>query len=537
MARKLEVEIVGDASSFRRAVGQADSSSSKLGGTFGKLGKAGVFAAGAAGVGALAYSLKIGIGEFSESQKVAAQTAAVIKSTGGAAGVSAKQVDELSTSLMKKSGIDDEVIKSGENMLLTFTKIHNEVGKGNDIFDQATKATLDLSVATGKDMTSASVMVGKALQDPVKGLTALTRVGVSFTDSQKKQIEAMVKSGDTMGAQKIILGELNKEFGGSAEALGKTLPGQINIAKQAFSNWMGELVAKSIPVIQSVIGWLRDHWPEIQAKFQAMWQAVQPALSAFGDLVATVAGLIQKHWGTIGPILQQVANIVKTALSIITGEIKFFTALLRGDWQGAWNAVKNIASNAFQLLLGMFNLWKSTLGAAAKAIGVGIKNAIVNELHALPGQAWAAIAALGGFLAGKAGQIAGWGAQLGSHLLSGIKNALKGIGAYVLGLVRSAINGLIDRFNSLMEFDFKVHGVGFRVDAPDVPHLATGGIVTSPTLAVVGESGPEAVVPLGRGGGAPYQVNLQVDGRTLASLLLDPLRGEVRQLRSAGGTF
>ena len=108
------------------------------------MGKVGALAAGAAGVGALVATVKIGIGEFAQAQKVAAQTNAVIKSTGGVAKVSADHVDDLAGKLMKKSGVDDEAIASGENLLLTFTNIRNEVGKGNDIFDQTTKAALDM---------------------------------------------------------------------------------------------------------------------------------------------------------------------------------------------------------------------------------------------------------------------------------------------------------------------------------------------------------------------------------------------------------
>ena len=59
-------------------------------------------------------------------------------------------------------------------------------------------------------MTNAAVLVGKALNDPKKGLTALRRVGVQFTDAQEDQIKALVKSGKTMDAQKIILRELAK---------------------------------------------------------------------------------------------------------------------------------------------------------------------------------------------------------------------------------------------------------------------------------------------------------------------------------------
>jgi hypothetical protein len=108
-------------------------------------------------------------------------------------------------------------------MLATFTNITNGLGPQNQIFDQATQTMLDLSVATGTDAKGAAVQLGKALNDPVKGISALTRVGVTFTQQQKDQIAALVKSGDTMGAQKIILAELNKEFGGSAKAAGDAL--------------------------------------------------------------------------------------------------------------------------------------------------------------------------------------------------------------------------------------------------------------------------------------------------------------------------
>ena len=208
------VEFLADTAALTRGMRKAEGQTKSLGSKIGSMGKVGAVAAGAAGVGALVATVKIGIGEFAQAQKVAAQTNAVIKSTGGVAKVSAGHVDDLAGKLMKKSGVDDEAIASGENLLLTFTNIRNEVGKGNDIFDQTTKAALDMSVAMGTDMTSASMTLGKALNDPIKGMTKLTKQGVTFTDAQKAQVEAMQKAGDTAGAQKIILAELNKEFGG-----------------------------------------------------------------------------------------------------------------------------------------------------------------------------------------------------------------------------------------------------------------------------------------------------------------------------------
>src|SRR5207237_7672973 len=104
------------------------------------------------------------------------------------------------------------------NLLMTFTGLRNEVGKGNDVFNQATQIATDMGAALGTEPKAAAIQLGKALNDPIKGVSALSRVGVSFTSQQKDQIKTLVKSGDTLGAQKIILGELNKEFGGAAAA-------------------------------------------------------------------------------------------------------------------------------------------------------------------------------------------------------------------------------------------------------------------------------------------------------------------------------
>ena len=267
----------------------------QAGGRLRTFGKVAAIAAGAAGIGAMVKTLQIGTAEFMEQQKVAAQTGAVLKSTGGIANVTAKQIGSLSTALMKKSGVDDEAIASGQNLLLTFTKIRNETGKGNDIFDQATVAMLDLSVAMGKDLNSSAILVGKALNDPVKGATALSRAGVQLTKGQKDQIEAFVESGRVLEAQKIILGELTTQFGGSAEAAGKTLPGQLNILKQTFNNLAGEIAAKFLPGIATaatkLVGFLNQFGkqPTLDAK-------VRFVIDKFGDLIWSGAQTIANWW-------------------------------------------------------------------------------------------------------------------------------------------------------------------------------------------------------------------------------------------------
>src|SRR5690349_14714101 len=196
--------------------GEVDKSGKKAGASWGK-----VFAIGAGlGIGTKAIgALGDSLGEAREASVIGARTANVIEKMGNSANISAEGVANLAGAISNKVGIDDEAIQSGQNMLLTFGQIRNEAGKGNDIFNQTSKLMVDMSAAMGTDAKSAALQLGKALNDPTKGVTALTRAGVSFTAQQKEQIKSLQESGDMLGAQKIVLGEVSKQFGGAAEAM------------------------------------------------------------------------------------------------------------------------------------------------------------------------------------------------------------------------------------------------------------------------------------------------------------------------------
>lgn len=252
-------------------------------------GKIAAVAAGAAAFGGLVKTLDVGVKKFIEQDKAIRQTNARLKSTGGIANVTADNMVKLSDAIADKTGIDDDAIHSMGNMLLTFTNIRNEVGANNDIFDQAVQITTDLSVAFEKDLTTSAIMVGKALNDPVKGVTALGRAGVQFTEQQKEQIKALVESGKTMQAQKLILRELETQVGGSAEAFGKTLPGQLSMLRQAFDNVALGVAQRFIPKIFAATGAVKDfltgfqRQPTLEAKIRfvigtfagAVWRGVQ----------------------------------------------------------------------------------------------------------------------------------------------------------------------------------------------------------------------------------------------------------------------
>jgi hypothetical protein len=359
VARKLQVEIIGDASSLHRAFGQAADSGSRFGGVLAGVGKAAAFAVGGAALGGLAVTLRAGISDWKESAKVTAQTEAVIKSTGGAAGVTARGVDKLARTIQNYSGMDDEAIKSTENLLLTFTNIRNAAGKNNDVFNQATKAAADMSVALGQDLKSSAIQLGKALNDPVKGITALRRVGVAFSADQIDLIKNLTESGKTMQAQKVVLAELNKEFGGSAEAVGKTLPGQLNILKETFNNLAGDLVGKAVPALTSFTGFLTSKGlPAIQDAFGAISNAVGPAIQGLGEAFKQAGPAIMQVLEPLAavvrddlvPIFNQLQAVGARAITAVSAIIKENGPELRQIFANLGEVISNLAKVVVPLL-------------------------------------------------------------------------------------------------------------------------------------------------------------------------------------------
>jgi len=219
-----------------------DAKGSKLGGVL----KGGlVLGAGAAvaGIGALGAVLGTSISAASEAEEIQAQLNAVLKSTGGVAGVSADAINDHAQALSEATRFEDDAIVASSALMLTFTKV------GKDVFPDATEATLDMAQAMGMDLNSATMLVGKALNDPVKGMTALSRSGIQFTEDQKAMVQAMVDVGDTAGAQQIILKELETQFGGSAKAAGETFGGQLDIMKNALGNVGEEIGGALLPAL------------------------------------------------------------------------------------------------------------------------------------------------------------------------------------------------------------------------------------------------------------------------------------------------
>jgi phage-related protein len=249
----------------------------------------------AAGIGALAGITTKALGNAREAQQITNITEATIKATGGAAGVSATHVQDMANALQRTTGISDETIRSGSNIILTFKNIANAAGDGNDIFDQTTKAALDLSAAGFGSVESASTMLGKALNDPLKGMSALTRVGVTFTDQQREQVEAAMANNDILGAQKIILAEVEGQVGGVAEAAADPMDKLTNM----FNDLLEVLGSSLMPALTAIA------------------DALQPVFDALGPVIGEVAGLLG---GVLADAVTQLTPIL-SPLAQIAGRI------------------------------------------------------------------------------------------------------------------------------------------------------------------------------------------------------------------------
>ena len=204
--------------------------------------KVGALAA-VAGLAALGKGLISVIKLAGEQEQAEAQLNAVLESTGEAAGLTSKELTDLAASLQEISTFGDEAIIRGEALLLTFTSI------GKDVFPAATQTMLDMSTAMGTGLKESAIQLGKALNDPVLGISALSRVGVSFTEDQKNVIKSLVETGDVAGAQTVILNELNKEFGGQAAAAANTMTGSMEQASNAMGDAgeaIGTLLAPAV---------------------------------------------------------------------------------------------------------------------------------------------------------------------------------------------------------------------------------------------------------------------------------------------------
>lgn len=281
-------------------------------------------------VGAFAsYSFIEGsVSAFNEAAQASAQLDATLRSTSNAANLNRKALDEQAEALMQKSLYDDDAITKTQALLATFTNVKDA------IYMEAIPAIVDMSTKLGGDLQGSAIQVGKALNDPVKGITALQRAGVSFSESQKKTIEQLVATNRVAEAQAMILRELQTEFGGSALAASEAGTGGLTVLRNEFGNVREELgalvvsyinefkpaISDFIKALRDGIKWVTEHKTEVKALavgFVAMRTAASAgSLAISSGLIPSLTGATSATTALAGASTALVAALGAVAIAV-----------------------------------------------------------------------------------------------------------------------------------------------------------------------------------------------------------------------------
>ena len=169
------------------------------------------------------------------------------------------RVLDYADALSKQIGKEDESIKLVQAKLATFKNLTATINTTNGAFDRATKAAFDLAAAGFGEAEQSATQLGKALQDPVKGITALARSGVTFTDVEKQKIKALVESGNLLAAQDVLLKAIESQVGGTAEATATASEKMVirfGEMKEALGNQLLPAFERITPVIEKVFDFI-----------------------------------------------------------------------------------------------------------------------------------------------------------------------------------------------------------------------------------------------------------------------------------------
>jgi len=363
-----------------RGMERAERSSRSLSGGLGKVALA---AGGAAAALVSIRTATAGLRQVATNTIVAeqaqAQLEARIVSTGGAAGRTIEQLNANASALQDVSTTGDEVTQSMQAVLLTFTQIEGAN------FDRATGTILDLATAMSSDLQSAALQVGKSLNDPVLGVSALAEAGIQFSESQKQVIKDLVEMGDTAAAQSIILDELDRQFGGAALAARETFGGSLKGLQNAFGDLLefrGDLPELTAQ-IESITSALTD--PELAESIQAGLGAglalipplldttvtgltsllkVGGALAENGDEIVLVAGVLAGVMA--GRLAPSIAAVVLAKRAAIAETIRYQVAL------GAMNGLSSAATVRQLALAGANRTLAASFALVGGPIGIAV---------------------------------------------------------------------------------------------------------------------------------------------------------------------
>lgn len=333
----LRVDLGLSTASFRKDANAAAREAEQLGSKFKSVGL-GIAAGGAAITAGITMPfvglMKSAIPAAQGSMEAIGQVNAALTSMGPLAGRTSDQLADFAAKLQATSTIDDDdILRDLTANMLTFGKI-----AGTE-FDRAQQAALDMSVRMKTDLKSASILVGKALNDPVKGMGALRKAGVQLSETQQKQVKDFVAVGDVASAQRILLGELESQFAGSAQAQRDATPGaDMTDAWREFQETLGAIAIEYLPPLTSALSSVLSAFTSLSPGMQtaivgatAFVAIMGPVLIGVGAVVTAIGTLV-----TAAPAVATAFGVIKAAtMSLMISPLGLVVAAV-GAVVAAW---------------------------------------------------------------------------------------------------------------------------------------------------------------------------------------------------------
>ena len=208
----------------------------------------------AVGLGTIAFRLAKTAEDALVADRVLLQVATSMGLFGSQTQAVVDRLTALASTQQLSLGIDEDVIKATQAKLMTFKNLAKTADQVGGAFDRTTMAALDLAATGFGEATGNAVQLGKALNDPIKGLTALGKAGITFTEQEKEKIKTLVESGKLLEAQDVLLKAIETQVGGTAEASAKSTV-KIGLAFGEIAESLGTLL---LPYFESFATLLND---------------------------------------------------------------------------------------------------------------------------------------------------------------------------------------------------------------------------------------------------------------------------------------
>lgn len=247
-----------------------------------------------------------------------------------------QNLQKVADELGKATLFNQEDFDRGFALLTSFQSI------GVGAYERVATAAADVAQITGQDVNSSLLQLAKALQDPERGLTALARSGTTFTESQKEQIKQLVKSGDLLQAQDLILREIEKQYGNAAKVAGSSgFAGSVDSLGESFRDFQEKLATGVLPIVTT----LNTALAGVLDVFSAIPTPVGQAALAIGGVATAMVAL---DAATKAFMASKLASFIatQTALFQTFGAQIYLTAAA----QGAMTTATTLLTAALNLL-------------------------------------------------------------------------------------------------------------------------------------------------------------------------------------------